>query len=408
MFKNGILSELKPILRGRLPGQLIVQITDLCNATCPQCGMNNQNRYKRSSLGRDEVFRIIDRAVERGIKAISFTGGEPFLFQKELFEYIKYASRKGIKYTRTGTNGFIFMGSEKNDFEERVNNLAEGIKDSGLYTFWISIDSWDVERHENNRGLRGVIKGVEKGLRIFEKYSLYPSANLGLNRLIETPEIVYEKDGRFLPEKFYESYYKGLSKFFDFAEDLGFTIVNLCYPMSFEGAVYKAESSDRMVKYTDEEKRVLFRVIFDLLPVYKKRLRIFTPLSSIYVLMKQYSGDNIGRFGCRGGKDYFFVDSKGFAYPCGFLAEENLGKFTEGGLSRYEKSCVKCDWECFRDPSTLFAPILGFGGAPLKEIWNIKGDPRFYRLWFRDLRYYGKSSFFNMHTPLNRKFFKKI
>lgn len=407
MLKGGILTELKPLFRGSLPGQLIVQITDLCNAECPQCGMNKSNRYKRDSLNEDEVFSIIDKAVEMNIKAISFTGGEPFLFEKKLFEYIKYAHKKGIRFTRTGTNGFIFMENNEKSFEERVNKLSENIKDSGLYTFWISIDSWDIEKHEKNRGLKGVIRGIEKAIKIFEKYSLYPSANLGINRLVETDSNYYDNEGRLIPERFYKSYYDGLLKFFGFVSDLGFTIANLCYPMSFEGAVYKAESSDRIVKYTDEEKRVLFKAVLDLLPKCKKMLRVFTPISSIYVLMKQYESKDVKKYACRGGKDYFFVDSSGYTYPCGFLSEEIFGKFVDIKSVRYMKDCTKCDWECFRDPSTLFSPLLRFTQAPLKEIFSIGEDPKFYKFWIKDLIYYRKSNFFNMQAPINKTFYKK-
>ena len=38
------------LLRGRVPGQLVIQYTDACNARCPQCGMRTTERYLRSKL----------------------------------------------------------------------------------------------------------------------------------------------------------------------------------------------------------------------------------------------------------------------------------------------------------------------------------------------------------------------
>lgn len=141
---------------------MIIQMTDICNAKCPQCGMNISKNYSRSKLDLSRLNLIIDKAAAMGIKALSITGGEPLLMRNDLFEALSYASKNGIKYTRTGTNGFLFINHVKPDFEKRVSKLAEAIIKSNLYTFWISIDSWDTEKHEKNRGLTGVIEGIEK------------------------------------------------------------------------------------------------------------------------------------------------------------------------------------------------------------------------------------------------------
>ena len=62
-------------MRGRTPGQLIIQTTDFCNATCPQCGMRKQEKFERTRLKTEEMKRIIDRASKNRVKALSFTGG---------------------------------------------------------------------------------------------------------------------------------------------------------------------------------------------------------------------------------------------------------------------------------------------------------------------------------------------
>lgn len=68
---------LKLLLKQRIPGQLVVQVTDRCNATCPQCGMRVSRVFPRSRLELGRLFSIIDAAAEKGIQALSFTGGEP-------------------------------------------------------------------------------------------------------------------------------------------------------------------------------------------------------------------------------------------------------------------------------------------------------------------------------------------
>ena len=64
-----------------------------------------------------DARRIIDAAVKKGVGALSFTGGEPFLYIDELVSLIDYAGKAGIEYIRTGTNGYIFLNSERTDFK---------------------------------------------------------------------------------------------------------------------------------------------------------------------------------------------------------------------------------------------------------------------------------------------------
>src|SRR5208282_4660522 len=98
-----------------------------CNARCPQCGMRVTETFKRSTLQLDTVKKMIDHAAENGVKAVSFTGGEPFLFFDDIMELVGYARAAGIKYTRTGTNGYIFMNPEGPGFERRMRRIAERI-----------------------------------------------------------------------------------------------------------------------------------------------------------------------------------------------------------------------------------------------------------------------------------------
>ncbi len=67
---------------------------------------------------------MLDRAVEQGVKAVSFTGGEPLLDLDDLVDLIRYAGSLGIEYIRTGTNGFLFSDHIAEDFEKQVNLIS--------------------------------------------------------------------------------------------------------------------------------------------------------------------------------------------------------------------------------------------------------------------------------------------
>ena len=407
---TGIRHILFPLLSRRVPGQLIIQYTDKCNARCPQCGMRVTEPFRRSTLQLDTVKRMIDHAAENRVNAISFTGGEPFLFFDEVMELVRYAGEAGIKYTRTGTNGFIFMHSDKPDFYSRIGRIAEGIAASGLYTFWISIDSAVPLLHETMRGLPGVIEGIEKALPIFSEYGIYPSANLGINR---NTGGAFNGPAATNSLQFYESFKEAFEKFYRKVIDLGFTIVNACYPMSVDAddaggldAVYGATSGASLIQFNRQERTLLFKALFDTIPEYRSKIRIFSPRTSLYSLMRQYTLDESYCFSCRGGIEFFFVNaSDGNTYPCGYRGTDNLGKFWELDFKKLDKKaeCRRCDWECFRDPSELAGPLLTFFGNPASFIERAIKDTAYMKLWLEDLRYFAASDFFNGRTAPDYK-----
>ena len=252
----------------RLPGQLIIQLTDRCNAACPQCGMRKSARFSRSRLSLGQVKRIMDAAARRDVQAVSFTGGEPLLLLDDLVELINHAGAAGIKYIRTGTNGFILRGSGQADFEARIGRLAARLAATPLRNFWISIDSAVASVHESMRGLPGAIAGIAKALPIFHAHGI----------------------------------------------------------------------------------------------------------------------------------DFFFVDArKGHTFPCGYRGNEDHGPLYDLRLpvDACSNSCHLCDWECFRDPSELFGPILQAVTHPAQLAGRIQADPLFFKLWLSDLFYYQASEFFN-------------
>ncbi|KPJ77869.1 MAG: hypothetical protein AMJ54_06165 [Deltaproteobacteria bacterium SG8_13] len=413
-----------PILRNRIPGQLVVQVTDRCNARCPQCGMRVTERYRRSSLSMEKTRAIIDSAAARGIRAISFTGGEPLLLFSDLVEMIEYAAGAGIDYIRTGTNGYLFCDSDAAGFDTRVHRIAERLSRTSLRNFWISIDSAVPAVHENMRGFPGVIKGISKAVPIFHEHGIYPSANLGINRLVGGPGIPVATDSQLAAEPTWQrsllTYKNAFRRFYRFVSNLGFSIVNACYPMSIaadrsEGGlevVYGANSQEQIVRFSRLEKGLLFKALQETIIEYRERIRIFSPLSSLYALHRQHSsGDGQPLYPCRGGIDFFFIDARDAnTYPCGYRGSENLGKYWQlkkvsGAVAA---TCTRCDWECFRDPSELFGPLLAAFSQPGQLLRDCIRDWNRYRLWLSDIRYYKACDYFDGRRPLDSRRLSKF
>lgn len=390
------------MLRNHVPGQLVIQLTDRCNALCPQCGMRRTASYSRSRLSLDTVKRIIDACAERGVEAVSFTGGEPFIYFEDLIELLRHASMCGIKYTRTGTNGFLFMESGDRNFDDRIHRIAERLSSTNLYTLWISLDSIDTGVHERMRGLSGVVSGIRKALPIFRQHGLFPSANLGIN---------WNLSGNFNKSRCagiseFDYFRDGFRRFYNYAINLGFTIANACYPMSADTAnldpVYQAVSGDDVVTFTGEQKREVFRALFDTIPEFRSRIRIFSPRSSLLQLIRVYSGDAKTVTPCRGGIDYFYINAAtGTVFPCGYRGSEDLGDFQEVNPVAVgpENACFRCDWECFRDPSVMFEPVLDILNNPLRLMRQVLSDASYYRIWLNDIRYYRSCDWFNGRQP---------
>ncbi|WP_051261814.1 radical SAM protein [Desulfovibrio inopinatus] len=400
---------LASLAKGRIPGQVVVQYTDHCNASCAQCAMRVSNDFPRTKLDVDQVRRLLDAMAERNVQAVSFTGGEPLLYLDEIVSLINHAAQVGIQYIRTGTNGFLFRGSNPDDFEKKIHGIAEKLAATSINTFWVSVDSADPETHETNRGLRGIVRNLERGLSIFREYGLYPSANLGINRLTGGPKpiVCRRPDGSLDADRFRQEFTNAFARFYEFVEGLGFTIVNACYPMSLDAdeagqnAVYAATSEDDFIRFSAEEKPLLFQALMDTVPTFRDRLRVFTPRSSLLSLIRQYQGQSEECYGCRGGIDFFFIDSKDMnTYPCGYRGGENLGKFWDLDLHSRDTSmrCLECDWECFRDPSELIGPLLDLRTQPFQLAKRCFSDKTFFTTWLEDVRYYRACGYFNART----------
>ena len=190
--------------------------------------------------------RIIDRCAALGVAALSFTGGEPLLCDDRLVALLDYAGKAGIRYLRTGTNGYRFANPNAPGFMDRVARLADALARSPVRNVWISLDSADAATHEANRGFPGLVEGIARALPVFHARGVYPTANLALNRFMGGAEPLPGQDGA----AFFAAASVALSRFFETAADLGFTMANCCYPMSDAdqeqgaSAEYAATSAD--------------------------------------------------------------------------------------------------------------------------------------------------------------------
>jgi len=135
------------------PDVIQISLTYRCNLKCKMCRIVNLLPQDQE-LSTEQVFRVIDKAADYGIREVLLTGGEPFL-REDIFRICEYSNSKGLKSIIT-TNGVLID-----------DNSAEAIADSGVSHIHFSLDGLE---HANDflRG-RGVFSKVIEVINILNK-----------------------------------------------------------------------------------------------------------------------------------------------------------------------------------------------------------------------------------------------
>lgn len=399
--RTSSLTRSFPILIGRGPGHIVLQYAGACEAGCPQCAMQMMGRFERTMMDFDTAKRIIDTAAHRGVKALSVAGGEPLLYLDEIIELLKYAKAAGITITSTGTNGYLFAYPYRPDYLNRITEAAERIAESGIYAFWINIDSADPAVHQQMSGLPDVMDGIEIALPIFHDHGIYPSANLWINRNIGG---LSQAPSSKNPSGFLAFYRTAFRKFFNLAIDLGFTIASVCYPMNRgennrngQEACGATAGAD-IARYTSAEKELVLKALFYTIPEFRHRIRILSPRSSLLSHMRQYAGGDHAGHHFTGVADHFFFDVRdAHSYSCLCQGDKNHPDLRHPGPTFIDQGplCRENYRECFRDPSEMIHLMISLFTSPHLFSREILQDNEFSELWMEDFKYFRDCEFFD-------------
>ena len=117
-------------------------VTLKCNLKCPHCYINAAERKLPDELSTDAAKMLIHQIAEVSRPLLILSGGEPLL-RKDIFELIQYGTERGLKMAM-GSNGMLI--------DDRI---ARKLKETGIKTVSISLDSSVPERHDEFRGVKG-------------------------------------------------------------------------------------------------------------------------------------------------------------------------------------------------------------------------------------------------------------
>ena len=149
-FKRMVQGRMRAAFGKYRPEQVTISITEECPNRCLHCALPNKNNH--SKLTVVETKDAIDQAIRAGATNIIFDGGEPlgYVGLEELISYVD--PEKAIACMFTSGVGLT---------EEK----AKSLKDAGLYSVSVSIDSPFEEKHDEMRGVSGVFQNAAAGIK---------------------------------------------------------------------------------------------------------------------------------------------------------------------------------------------------------------------------------------------------
>ncbi|BAT54551.1 radical SAM family protein [Nostoc sp. NIES-3756] len=288
-------------------------ITSACNASCGFCSfaVDKMPIELRHSVTLEDAKQAASILYRNGVYFLIFVGGEPMM-HPHLNEMIAHAASIGMAPMLV-TNGSLLTS-------EKINQLA----DAGLTSVIISIDAAEIQKHEQNRGLRGVCQRIKEANIEFRRRKIGTTASVTMSRLVD-----YEK----LP---------------DFLKSLNFDSVTFSYPLTILGSSYLGYAQSNLVDYTPEELNQHFETIKTL----KRDFPVVNPTVSIEDMQRHLKGEP-EEFGCLGGWKLFYLDWHLNLYRC-HNWEKPMCHITEfDGSQRVRDGCTACMIDCYRDSSVM-------------------------------------------------------
>lgn len=307
------------------PGICNIEITNVCNAKCDFCNYARDKTFvqDRVWIDFDKLCQAIDILYDRGIRYLTFAGGEPTLHPK-LKDMVAYATQKQMR-SSVVTNGSRLSPTLLND-----------LKASGLKTLFISIDSPSVEDHEGNRGLPGVCKRIKEANLECKRLGIKTIASVTINKLI-----------------------KDFASLLTFLKELGFESVTFSYPRRKAGAASLSFSeTSSLIDYNTEE---LIQALENVKSL-KGEFGILNPSESLGDMVRLLRQEE-QIFPCYAGYKYFYLDCNLDIYRCNNWPTKICSIFEFQTAPFIRDNCTKCMNDCYRDSSVLLHTAVSVGDA---------------------------------------------
>ncbi len=175
---------------GRTISYLRVSVTDRCDFRCTYCMAENMTFLpKKDLLSLEELDRLCAVFIEKGVKRLRLTGGEP-LVRKNIMHLVRQISRHlvsgALEELTLTTNG------------SQLSKYAAELADCGVKRINVSLDTLDADKfHAVTRwgNLAKVLEGIDAAQAAGLKIKLNAVALKGFND-VELPDMLRWAHGR--------------------------------------------------------------------------------------------------------------------------------------------------------------------------------------------------------------------
>jgi MoaA/NifB/PqqE/SkfB family radical SAM enzyme len=313
------------LIRKGGPALCNISVTNSCNATCDFC---NFARGKVPSpdirwIDADRFAFALDILFARGIRYVSFFGGEPLLHPR-IAEMIGAAAERHMG-TAIITNGWL------------LPQLVDRLAGAGLSTVYVSIDATTIAEHEANRGLAGVCGRIRKATARIPSLGMTAVAQVTMSKLIRD--------------------YQAL---ISLVRELGFSAVAFSYPQRARlGSSSLAWSdSSSLVNFTNDE----LADTFDKINTLRSEFPVNNPQASVED-MKRHLRGTPERFVCYGGYKSFYMDWNYEMWRCDAWSKSMCSVWEFGEAKLVRDGCTACIADCYRDSSVMLHFSVSIGDA---------------------------------------------
>ena len=152
-----------------VPLVLSWNVTLRCNLKCSHCYINAKESKLPDELSTDAAKMLIHQITEVSRPLLILSGGEPLL-RDDIYEIIRYGADRGLRMGM-GSNGMLID-----------DEVAGKLKDAGMWTVAISLDSSNPERHDEFRGVEGCWEHAVNAIKALKKVGIETQVNCSVTQ----------------------------------------------------------------------------------------------------------------------------------------------------------------------------------------------------------------------------------
>lgn len=261
------------------PISMYLCLTNKCPNNCTYCSA--KNRVDEEELSTREWIGIIKELQNMGTPIIGLTGGEPMV-REDIYDIIRGIDDR--------SNSTLFTSGFNLSLER-----AKELKESGLFSIGISLDSYDKNKHNSNRNSEAAFEYAVNAIQNARRAGLYTMA--------QTVILKNEIDEA------------SLFKLFRLAKDNGAHEVKILEPI-LSGKLLDEKNLNNIL-YTDQDRKKLISIQHK-----ANRQSNFPKITSFAYTESEE------KFGCGAGTQHSYISASGHLFPCDFVPMD-FGSFKE-------------------------------------------------------------------------------